>query len=116
MPGQTSFALAEMPAEKLKNFQVLQSLIDEETSFAVLPYELSSEKLDDSDIDEVCQVLEFNKDDLQIILIASVQRKADKNILTVNMRAPLFIDVEKKQGFQIVLTNGKYLVQQPLVG
>lgn len=114
MPGQTNFAIAEMPAEKLKKFQVLQSLVDEETSFAVLPHDIMNEKIDQADLDEVCQVLEFDKSNLLVILIASIKRTAEKNVLTVNLRAPLFIDVEKKQGYQIVLNNSKYQVQHVL--
>lgn len=114
MPGQTSFAVAEMPLEKFKNFQVMQSLVDEETSFALYPHDLMKTKIDPQDVSEICQILEFNEDDLIVMLIASIQRTASKSMLTVNLRAPIFIDVEKQQGYQIVMTSNKYQVQHPL--
>lgn len=114
MPGQTSFAIAEMPIEKLKNFQVLQSLVDDETSFAILPHDFMEEKIEQNDIEEICDILEINRADALVFLIASVKKTAERTTLTVNMRAPLFVDVENKQGFQIVMTSNKYQVQHEI--
>lgn len=115
MPGQTNFAVAEMPIEKLNKFQVLQSMVEDDISFAVLPLDIINEdSIDKEDLEEVRAILEFGQNDMLVLLIAAVQRSTEGNKLTVNMRAPLFIDVEKNAGYQIVLANSKYKVQHVL--
>ena len=60
MPGQTSFAIAAMPVEKLQKFQVMQSMVDQDTSFAVLSHDLVEDKIDEADLKEICEILEFD--------------------------------------------------------
>lgn len=111
MPGQDKFFLAKMPVEKLKNFQVMQSLVEDEISFAVLPHDLLDEGLETKDIAEIKQVLEIQGDELLIMLIASVQQTSTGAKLSVNLRAPVFVNTETKEAYQIVLHNNKYQVQ-----
>lgn len=111
MPNQTEFFIAHMPVEKLKNFQVMQSLVDKDISFAVLPHESLAEGLDEHDINDIKQVMEIKGDELLIMLIASVQQTASGARLSVNLRAPVFINTETKEAYQIVLPNNKYQVQ-----
>ncbi len=111
MPGQDKFFLAKMPVEKLKNFQVFQSLVEDEISFAVLPHDFLDEGLEAKDISDMKQVLEIKGDELLILLIASVQQTTTGARLSVNLRAPLFVNTITKEAYQIVLPNNKYQVQ-----
>ncbi len=111
MPAQEKFFLAKMPVEKLKTFQVMQSLVDEETSFAVMPHDLLDEGLAAEDIADMKAVLEIKGDELLIMLIASIQHTSSGARLSVNLRAPVFVNTETKEAYQIVLPNGKYAVQ-----
>lgn len=111
MPGQDKFFIAKMPVEKLKTFQVMQSLVDDKTSFAVMPHDLLEEGLAAEDIADIKAVMEIQGDELLIMLIASIQHTSSGARLSVNLRAPVFINTETKEAYQIVLTNGKYEVQ-----
>ncbi|PIR31740.1 MAG: hypothetical protein COV36_07195 [Alphaproteobacteria bacterium CG11_big_fil_rev_8_21_14_0_20_44_7] len=112
MPNQNKFFIAKMPNEKMNKFQVMQSLVEDDVSFAVLPLEyLGENSLEQDDIDEIKNIMEITTDDLAIVLIASVQRSPSGTRLSVNLRAPVFIDVNRQHAYQIVLANNKYKVQ-----
>lgn len=115
MPGQSKFVIAEMPDERMRKFQVMQSLVEDDISFAVLPLESLGDLLEKQDLDDVCEVLNIAEDSLLVMLITSIHKTADGNAkLSVNLRAPVFIDVSTKRGHQLVLPNSKYPVQHYL--
>jgi flagellar assembly factor FliW len=111
MPNQDKFFIAKMPVEKLKNFQVMQSLVEDEISFAILPHDFLDEGLEAQDIAEIKAVMEIKGDELLIMLIAGIQQTASGARLSVNLRAPVFINTNTKEAYQIVLANNKYQVQ-----
>ena len=111
LPGQSKFFVANFPSGKMDKFQVLQSLIDNEVSFALVALNTLGSLIDDQDLDEVRQVLEMSKEDMLVMLIVSIQKTPSGARLSVNLRAPLFIDTANKSGYQIVLANSKYPVQ-----
>jgi flagellar assembly factor FliW len=111
MPAQDKFFIAKMPVEKLKSFQVMQSLVDPDTSFAVMPHDLLDDGLDAQDIADIKAVMEIKGDEMLIMLIASIQHTTSGARLSVNLRAPVFINTDTKEAYQIVLANGKYQVQ-----
>jgi len=111
MPGQGKFFVASFPSEKMEKFQVLQSLVDNEVSFALVALNTLGALIDDSDLEEVRNVLEMKTEDMLVMLIVSIQKTPSGARLSVNLRAPLFIDTANKSGYQIVLANSKYPVQ-----
>ena len=66
MPNQDKFFIAKMPVEKLKNFQVMQSLVEDEISFAILPHDFLDEGLEAEDIAEIKTVMEIKGEELLI--------------------------------------------------
>lgn len=111
MPNQNKFFVASFPAGKMDKFQVLQSLAEEEISFALVALNTLGSLIDEQDLDEVRQVLEIASQDMLVMLIVSIQKTPSGARLSVNLRAPLFMDSAKKVGYQIVLANSKYPVQ-----
>lgn len=112
MPNQTNFFITTFPAGKMDKFQVLQSLNEQEVSFALVPLaSLPENTIEASDLEEVRKVLEMTADDMLVMLIVSIQKTPSGSRLSVNVRAPLFINAEAKTGYQIVLANSKYPVQ-----
>jgi flagellar assembly factor FliW len=114
MPNQRRFFVAAIPDKKFDKFQVLQSLDDTDVSFAVLPLTSIGNLIDEEDLGEVRQVLEMDEKDTLVMLIVSIQKTPSGARLSVNLRAPLFIDVNNKSAYQIVLANSKYPVQHYL--
>lgn len=111
MPNQESFFIATFPTAKMAKFQVMQSLNDKDVSFAVMPLDSLPGAIEASDLDEVRKVLEMTSEDMLVMLIVSIQKTPSGSRLSVNVRAPLFINAKDKTGYQIVLANSKYPVQ-----
>lgn len=101
------------PVEENEFFSVLHSVEDSSVGFIVTSpfsvikdYELN---LDDS----VIERLKINNEkDVLVLNTVTLHSKIEK--ITVNMCAPIVVNVNKKLGEQIILNNGKYLIKQPL--
>lgn len=111
MPERKHFALANFPSEKMQQFKLLQSLDDNSLSFITLPLEVDNAIIAKDDILMACQALNISLADLALLLVVSVYRTPDNTRISVNARAPIFLDAEKKWGVQHVFPNSKYLVQ-----
>jgi len=111
MPERKHFALANFPNEKMQQFKLLQSLDDNNLSFITLPVEIDNVIFEKDDILMACQALNISLSDLALLLMVSVYRTPENTRITVNARAPLFLDAEKKWGVQHVFPNSKYMVQ-----
>lgn len=115
MPDKNHFCLLEFPVKKFAQFRLLQSLEDTALSFIVLPLEIDNPILERDDVVKGCKDLDIPERDLAMLLIVSVHRGANEVRLSVNARAPLLIDANRKEATQYVFQNNKYQVQQPLV-
>jgi flagellar assembly factor FliW len=114
MPDKNNFVLANFSSPKMEQFTLLQSLDDSQLSFITLPLEMSNSIVAEADIRDAADDLQIKHDDLAMFLIVSVHRSPDKVRLSVNTRAPLFMDVRRKLGAQYVFQNDKYKVQHML--
>lgn len=114
MPNQKNFVVAAMPDKKMEKFQVLQSLDDKDVSFAILALDTLGSLIDAEHLEEIRKVLEMSKADFLTMLIVSIQKTPSGARLSVNLRAPLFIDTANRTGYQIVLASSKYPVQHYL--
>lgn len=113
LPSQCSFYLADFPTAR-DPFKVLQSADDEELSFIVVPSDRNIALLDKNDLKEACNLLEIDMDNLLILLIVTVHRSPEETHVSVNLRAPVFIDTETRTATQYVFQNTKYAIQHRL--
>jgi len=109
-----AFGLASLPDERYRNFLVLQSLEDDAVAFLVRPLDPDAGPIASAEIADACATLGIPRDDLALVLIVSVRRQNDKAMLTVNLRAPLFIHAERRRGVQYVMPNGSYPIRYVL--
>lgn len=114
MPDKQRFVLAKFPNPKMQQFTMLQSLDDVGLSFITLPLELKNSILSEADVREVCHELQIPEASLALLLIVTVHRGASQVKVSVNARAPLFIDAERKTGTQYVFRQDYYKVQHML--
>lgn len=114
IPERTSFCLQEFPIAKFAQFRLLQSLEDNALSFITLPLEVNNELIDQEDISKACKDLSIPEKDVAILLIVSVHRGSGAVNISVNVRAPLIIDANRREATQYVFQNNRYLVQQPI--
>lgn len=116
MPDKHNFVLTDFPNPKLQQFKLLQSLDDHELSFITLPVELDNSILDRADVDTARRDMEIEPADMAVVLIVSVHRGMTNVQLSVNARAPIFIDTRRQAAAQYVFTSSKYKVQHFITG
>ena len=114
MPDKSRYALANFPSAKMAQFKLLQSLDDHTLSFITLPVDVQNSIIAVQDIRAAAADLQIKEDHLALLLIVSVHRSPDAVKLSVNARAPLFIDAERKIGIQHVFQSDTYKVQHML--
>jgi len=95
-------------------FNILHSVENSEVGFIVVSpfyvvkdyeFNLNEYKLKDLKIKDYNQVSVYN----------TVTLNSDIKKITVNLRAPIIINVEEKLGEQVILNSSKYLVKHPLI-
>lgn len=114
MPDKFQFCLTSFPSEKLSRFKLLQSLDDHALSFIMLPVELDTSLIDRADIDQACKDLDLSADNAALLLIVTVSREAGAVQMSVNTRAPIFMNVQRRLASQYVFHNAKYQIRQPV--
>ncbi|MDE3015898.1 MAG: flagellar assembly protein FliW [Pseudomonadota bacterium] len=114
MPDKLRYALAKFPSARMQQFTMLQSLDDHALSFITLPLELQNGILAVSDVQAACRDLQISEANLALLLIVTVHRGASQVRVSVNARAPLFIDAERRVGAQYVFLQDHYKVQHML--
>lgn len=114
VPDKFNFVLANFPSAKMQQFTLFQSLDDLGLSFITLPLEVNNNIIASDDIRRAGQDLQIAEANLVTLLIVSVHRGLDQVKLSVNARAPLFIDSQRKAGIQYVFPQDHYKVQHML--
>ncbi len=114
MPDKSRYALAGFPSAKMQQFKLLQSLDDHTLSFITMPLDVENSIISQQDIRAAAADLQIKEESLAVLLIVSVHRSPDAVKLSVNARAPLFIDAERKIGVQHVFQSDAYKVQHML--
>lgn len=112
------FALAALPDPRFAQFKLLQSLSDAEVSFLLLPVDPAAGVLTAEDCAAACKALNIPPADVAILVIVTIRRIAAEARVSVNLRAPILIDVAARRGWQFVIPNGRYPIRQelPLIG
>ena len=114
MPDKSNFVLTNFNSPKMEQFKLLQSLDELQLSFITLPLSIENPIIAAADLRSAADDLQITYNDLVVLLIVSVHRSPDNVRLSVNSRAPLFLDVKQKFGMQYVFQNDNYKVQHYL--
>ena len=114
MPDKSNFVLVNFPSEKMQQFTLLQSLQESPLSFITLPIDIENPIVSATDLRAAANDLHINEENLVVLLIVSVHRSPDQIRLSVNARAPLLMDAQRKIGVQYVFQNDAYKVQHML--
>lgn len=107
----TKFILA--PIEGNSVFSLLHSTENLEVGFVtVSPFSIIKEYEFNLD-DEIAENLKINSK-REILVLTTVCVDSDIKKITVNLKAPIIINIKQKTGEQLILDNEKYLVKYPL--
>lgn len=93
-------------------FKLLQAVDDPLLSLIVLP--LEGGPISPTDFAQACRMLAFNESTTTILGIVTMRAHSDNHVFTVNLKAPLLIDTERRQGRQHVFASEKYNLRHPL--
>jgi flagellar assembly factor FliW len=108
------FGIAYLPNRFIDQLMLLQSYNDNETSFLVLPLELGSGIIDEADLVAACTAISIDPENAAIIVIVTIRDVGGQPQITTNLRAPIILDSDTRNGWQYVLPNGKYSVRHNL--
>lgn len=105
------YGLAGLPQPGLEQFMLLQSLDDADLSFIVTPLNRDGKTMAEGDIESACSTLSLDPGPAAVLLVVSTKRLQHLTQISVNLRAPIFVDVEAHKGWQHVLLSSRYPVQ-----
>ncbi|MBC8062824.1 MAG: flagellar assembly protein FliW [Clostridiaceae bacterium] len=101
------------PVENNESFKVLHSLEDTNLGFVLIsPFEVVKD-----------YEFEINKDKLKelkvnspgdVLVLNTVTLNSNSDNITTNLQAPIVINTKAKLGEQIILSDDRYLIKQPL--
>lgn len=100
--------------EDNKQFKILQSMEEKNISFVVTsPFEIYKEYVIDLN-DEIIRELEIkNSEDVLVLSIITLGETLEKS--TLNLKAPLIINIKNNLGRQLILQSEKYETKHPLM-
>ena len=106
-----SFGLSYLPNKFIDQLMLLQSLTDADTSFLVLPINFDAGIIDEADLVSACEIMGVDPEDAAAVVIVTIRDIGGQPQISVNLRAPILLNSQSRQGWQYVLPNGKYSVR-----
>lgn len=117
LPGfndEKKFVLLPIPGTSPGAFQTLQSTKTAELAFVVTnPYQMYQDyefRLDQPTID---QLRIESEEDLLILTIVTLTTPFEKS--TINLKAPIIVNLKQQQGKQYILNNYSFPTKAPLI-
>jgi flagellar assembly factor FliW len=114
-PAHKHFGLTALPDARLQQFMLLQCLADAALSFLVQPISAENGPIAPEDIAAARDDLGIAPENLAIVLMVSIRKIGGETQISVNLRAPIFMDASRRTGAQVVLPNGQYPVRHVLM-
>jgi len=112
--GVHEFGIGNLPDPAFGNFKLLKSLDDSGLGFLVLPLEALPDHIHEDDLKQAYDAQAIALEDLAVLLIVTVHKGAEKTTLTVNLRAPILIDIKLHKAVQHVLPNAAYPIRHEI--
>lgn len=108
------FGLAELPQAELADFRLLQSLDDQSLSFIVTTLRIDEGIVAREDLEDAALSVGVPVEAAAFLLIVTVRPTPEGSSVTVNLRAPVVVDVNRAVARQVVMANSSYPIQQPI--
>ncbi|MEM7617691.1 MAG: flagellar assembly protein FliW, partial [Pseudomonadota bacterium] len=117
IPNINNYCIAHLTPEyeqKLPNFKILQATHDENIAFIVLPQNINNNLLTPSDLLDACEIQAIQPENLLLLFIASIHKNINaekRNQLSINVKAPIFVDIHSKIASQYIFLSDEYDVR-----
>ncbi len=105
------FGLTAIPNEKLAPLLLLQSIETAELTFVVRPLDTVPSLIEEKDIKEAFESLSIDPQSGVAVLLTTFHRTPEGLKQSVNLRAPLLLDSDKKRAWQYIFRNDRYDVR-----
>lgn len=107
------FVLAPIPGTT-GGLHVLHGLDGDAVDLVVVPLAELGEPVAAADLDAIRAELAIPRADLVVLGIVTLPARGDRAGPRVNLRAPIFVDVVRRLGRQVVLADARYPFGEPL--
>ena len=107
------FILVDAPDPR-SMLKLLQCLDDPELAFLVMPLEPDGGPVSADDLLAACQSRGLDWASLAVLGIVTARLEPEGTRFTVNLKAPLLIDTNRRAGCQHVLASDRYRIREPL--
>jgi flagellar assembly factor FliW len=108
------FVLLTLPDTRFAQFRLLQCVSEPALSFLVVPGRPERCGIDRADVDEATTACGVACRDAAFLLIVTIRKTEGKVDMTVNMRAPIVLDLRRQVAQQYVLSNSRYSIRNRL--
>ena len=109
--GARSFALVRLPGTRFDPFLLMQFVEDPTTSFLVLSLDVTTELYDPADLADAGRGLGIRDEDLGVLVIVNLRKTDGELLITVNLRAPLLIDLASLKAWQHIMESERYPIR-----
>ena len=113
-PHLTRFGLAKLPSQQDGTLVLMQSLEEAGTSFPCFGLDLHNPLIEEKDLLATLESLSIKPEDCAILSILTVREEAGKTVMSINLRAPIFVDSSRRMAWQVVLSNPRYPIRHTL--
>jgi len=113
-PGKLEYALTDLPEKRFGQFNLLQSVTDPEVSFPVLSLEFLPGLIEEADVGTALQTLGIASENAVVFIIATARKDDARVTISVNLRAPIFLDTTSRTSRQFVLPISTYPIRHVL--
>ena len=110
-PGIHLYGIAGLPDPRFAQFLVLQSLERPTLSFLLLPEASPDLRIEPEHRSAAARDLGIAEDDLALAFVVAIRKAHDGAEISVNLRAPLLVDVPHRSAWQHILPYGDYSVR-----
>ena len=105
------FGLGNFPDPNLADFNLLQSIDDTSLTFIVHPLPLEGGPIASADVEECFNACNVSLAHGHLVSIVTIQPTGNGIQLSINLRAPILLDISRMRGRQLVLANNEYPVR-----
>lgn len=113
-PDFTEFGLINLPDPRMEQFKLLQSVSDPDLSFIVLPLQMEDSPIDAEDMNKALTELAIAPEDALILSIVTIRQDNGQVQITTNLKAPIIVDADSRNGRQYVFSDPKYDIRHAL--
>ena len=113
-PHSRDFGLARLPDAGADRFMLLQSLSELRLSFLMLPLPMENDVIAANDLVSAQETLAIAPEDFAVALVVTIRDVGGEAQISVNLRAPIFLDTRQRLAWQHVLHNERYPIRHVL--